>query len=224
MIFLNSIFRNFAISCSLVLLMLIFRSWYTHSFFYGFLLWNLALAFIPFAISHYMVCSTHKNANNQSLKWKIKWWICFTIWLLFFPNAPYIITDLIHLTKRNDIPKWYDAAMLFTTASTGLWIGCISLQMEQLWRKMLPSIHVSFFVVTVFLLCGFGIYLGRITRLNSWEVITNPFYVLEAISTRILMPWKHLRTWWITVLFAAVLFVAYQQVKQLIQFRENSPA
>lgn len=207
-------FVSFLWGSALVLILWLARVAYSHSFFYRFLLWNLFLAFIPFAISQYMI-----NKNNMS---KLKWWLCFAAWLLFFPNAPYIITDLIHLDSRSNIPILYDAALVFTAALTGLWIGCVSLmQMESVWCKHFSAIKTKYFVITVLLLCGFRIYLGRVLRFNSWDIITNPFDVIRATAHRIVFPWEYVKTWCMTFLFAAILWIAYQQVKNLIEGVKN---
>ena len=199
---------SFLLGAGLVFLLFAGRVLYSHSSFYGFLLWNLFLAFIPFCISQYML-----GKEDMS---KLKWCLCFSTWLLFFPNAPYIVTDLIHLRFRNAVPLWYDAAMVFSAALTGLWIGCISLmQMEQLWRKQWPGIKARYFIAAVLLLSGFGIYLGRVLRFNSWDVIANPMDLMTAIGYRIIFPLQHLRTWGVTVLFAVIIWVAYQQIKNL---------
>jgi len=146
----------------------------------------------------------------------LKWWALFMVWLLFFPNAPYIITDLIHLHSRNDVPQWFDAAMIFTASLTGLWIGCISLmQMENLWRTKLPNIKASLFIAAILLLCGFGIYLGRVLRFNSWDVLMDPIDLCKVIAKRILFPWEYIKTWSVTLLFAGLMWVAYLQVKNL---------
>ncbi|MES2772627.1 MAG: DUF1361 domain-containing protein [Bacteroidota bacterium] len=200
---------SFLLGTGLVLLLFIGRVLYSQSWFYGFLLWNLFLAFIPFCISQYMLRKEDMG--------KIKWWLCLATWLLFFPNAPYIVTDLVHLRLRNGVPLWYDAAMVFSAALTGLWIGCISLmQMEKLWRRQLPNIRARYFIASVLLLSGFGIYLGRVLRFNSWDVVTDPFDLLKAIVQRVIFPWQYLRTWGVTILFAAIIWVAYQQVKNLV--------
>lgn len=202
-------FISFLWGSGLVLVLWLVRVAYSHSSFYRFLLWNLFLAFIPFAISQYML-----RKNNML---KTQWWICFATWLLFFPNAPYIITDLIHLDFRSSVPIWYDAALVFTAALTGLWIGCVSLmQMETLWRKQFPTIKVRYFVVVVLLLCGFGIYLGRVLRFNSWDIITNPVGLIKAMAHRIIFPWEYVKTWCITLLFSTTLWIAYQQIRTLV--------
>lgn len=199
---------TFMLGAILVAAMWIARTQLTHTWFYGFLLWNLFLAFVPLAISHHL-----ENGRSTS---SLKWWCCFLVWVLFFPNAPYIITDLIHLRSRGGIPLWYDAAMVFTAALTGLWAGCLSLlQMERQWRKRVPIVKPIFFVAAMMLLCGFGIYLGRVLRFNSWDVITDPVSLLKVLLYRLRYPWDHMRTWAVTVLFATMLAVAYRQVKLL---------
>jgi len=79
----------------------------------------------------------------------------------------------------------------------------------------LPRIKAGYFIATVLLLIGFGIYLGRVLRFNSWDVITDPFDLLKAIGYRIIYPWQYVRSWGVTVLFAVMIGVAYQQVKNL---------
>ncbi len=203
---------QFGSGIALVVLLLIFRWYHTGSHFYLFLLWNLFLAFIPYCISQYLIANT--SAKQISLLHQGKWWILFATWLLFFPNAPYVITDLLHLSKGRGIPKWYDLAMLFCAGATGLWIGYVSLlQMEIVWRQKITFISSRIFITGVMLLSGFGIYLGRVLRFNSWDVITNPLDLVVAVGSRILQPWQHPQTWGVTVLFAMLLWIGYQQAK-----------
>ncbi len=194
----------------LVVVILLIRAHYTNGFHYLFLLWNLFLAFIPFKISSYLY--QQKNINKIWLAF------CFFSWLFFFPNAPYIITDLIHLVPNKQMPIWFDAALIFIAALNGLWIGCISLmQMEQVWRKYFPTIKVRYFLSVVMLLSGFGVYLGRFLRFNTWDIIVHPFKLFHITYNRILFPWQYIFTWEITLFFAVVLFVSYVQFKHLIE-------
>ena len=92
-----------------ILIMLAFRFLYAKSFTYIFLVWNLFLAWIPFQLS--MLLTDRKGTSN---------WVnnfLLVAWLLFFPNALYIITDLIHLEDvKTEVPVWFDAILLFTSS------------------------------------------------------------------------------------------------------------
>jgi len=152
----------------------------TKSFFFGFLLWNLFLAIIPYLISEWM-----KNKKTT----KIKTFIGIFIWLLFLPNAPYIITDFIHLHHLKSTLVWYDLYMLFSFAFTGLLLAIMSMDtiydiiLHQYSKKVANIIMVFFTLLT-----GFGIYLGRFLRLNSWYVFTNPKYVYFKITHALSQP------------------------------------
>lgn len=202
-------FSGFAKGSMLVIALLTGRSFITHNIWYWFLLWNLFLAFVPFVISS--TISHIKPANN----WL--WWMSVFVWLLFFPNAPYIITDFEHLRQMPHVPIWYDSVLLFVSALNGLWIGCISLmQMEQVWHTKYPKIKARYFLALVMLLSGFGVYLGRVLRFNTWDILTKPSSVFDIVFQRVFFPWQNLYTWAVTVLFAGVLWMAYAQVRNFV--------
>ena len=208
----RKIIFHFGSGVALVAALWLVRYCYTGSPVYFFLLWNLFLAFIPYGISQYTLQRCSVPLTKPFQLWKVG--LLFTLWLLFFPNAPYVITDLIHLSERHGVPKWYDVSLLFCAGTTGLWIGFISLlQMEAVWRQKMPAIHINFFVGCTLLLSGFGIYLGRVLRFNSWDVVANPLSLSSAIGHRVLLPWQYLQTWGITLLFAALLWIGYRQAK-----------
>src|SRR5882762_9295203 len=100
-------------------LMIIVRFIYSDGHGFVFLVWNLFLAWIPFALS-----AVFKKMNDAS-KWKQL--LIFSVWLIFFPNALYIVTDLLHLDLETSIPKWYDVVLLFTSSITGLLMAFVSL-------------------------------------------------------------------------------------------------
>lgn len=87
---------------------------------FGFLGWNLFLAGVPVAL-----------ASLAELSWRFRKRV-MTVglligWLAFFPNAPYITTDLIHLRERPPVPVWFDALILTSAALAGLLAGFVSL-------------------------------------------------------------------------------------------------
>jgi uncharacterized membrane protein len=140
-----------------------------------FLIWNLFLAWIPLGLA-YLV----ENMWRQRFigRWGVI--VGVSIWLLFFPNAPYLITDLMHLKAAPDSLIWYDALMNFSFALAGLLTGLYSLLkvhrlVEKIWNSSLAWIVMSGSLV----LSSYGVYLGRFGRWNSWDIVTNPFSLVR---------------------------------------------
>jgi uncharacterized membrane protein len=139
---------------------------------YAFLLWNIFLAWIPLGFA-YVAESFSWNRKTLLL---VMPFIVF-LWLLFFPNAPYILTDLFHLSWRKDInvPIWFDTLLLLWFAWTGLSLGLISMfMMQNIVRRAFGRITGWLFVLSVGFLASLGIYIGRFLRWNSWDVLFNP--------------------------------------------------
>jgi len=138
---------------------------------YGFLIWNLFLAWIPFLISYF----TYTIMRNRS-QILIIIPIAAFFWLLFFPNAPYLLTDFQHLAGQwRDLPVWYDVMMLVWFAFTGLLLGMVSLfLMHDVVRREFGGGSGWAFVITVAGLSSVGIYAGRFLRWNSWDIFSNP--------------------------------------------------
>jgi len=137
---------------------------------YSFLVWNLFLAWIPFFIAYVIYTS------SISRRW-LYTVIPFSaiLWLLFFPNAPYILTDLQHLSNAGtDIPVWYDVMLLIWFSFTGLFLGMVSLfLMQEIVRREFGSWISWGMVVTVAGLSTIGMYMGRFLRWNSWDVLSD---------------------------------------------------
>src|SRR6185437_5641601 len=102
------------------------RIGWTHNWNYLFLVWNLFLAWLPlmFALSVY---NRHQRGERSG------WRLCglASLWLLFFPNAPYIFTDLVHLTTRFRTHFWVDLRLVLLVAFTGFLLGFVSLYLMQ---------------------------------------------------------------------------------------------
>lgn len=152
---------------------------------YDFLLWNLFLAWLPLVMS-YMASSFASKRRFVALTVPI----AAVLWLLFFPNAPYILTDLFHLRHpRENVPVWFDTLLINWFAWTGLLIGVFSLFiMHDLVRKAFGRVTGWLFVMVVGTLCGVGIYIGRFLRWNSWDVILHPYERLSEMLYYVLHP------------------------------------
>jgi uncharacterized membrane protein len=139
---------------------------------YAFLIWNLFLAWIPFIIA-YFTYTSHVPHSKMLLLVPI----AAFLWLIFFPNAPYILTDLQHLavTDWQSIDTWYDVLMLIWFAFTGLLLGLVSLfMMQEIIRREFGRWVGWGFVALVTALTAVGVYVGRFLRWNSWDIISRP--------------------------------------------------
>lgn len=130
---------------------------------YIFLVWNLFLAFIPWWISNYL-----KKLDNLSFKHLP----IIAIWILFLPNAPYILTDLFHLKPRHDLPLWYDLVLVLSFALTGMMVFFKSLKdVLYLLQLRVSKLYMTIITPFLFWLVSYGLYLGRYLRFNSWDII-----------------------------------------------------
>jgi uncharacterized membrane protein len=191
---------SFASAVSVILV--IARIVTTGNIYYGFLIWNLFLAWLPLVFAVLACDYFQKPAKSNP---RFAGLAC--AWLLFFPNAPYIFTDLIHLTTRFYGHFWVDLVLILTCALTGLVLGFLSLYlMQSLVARRFGRLAGWIFTAAATGLCSFGIYLGRFLRFNSWDVVLQPAKVYHDIGL-----WtagsRHNGVF--LVLFAAFLFLAY---------------
>ncbi|WP_395740848.1 DUF1361 domain-containing protein [Prosthecobacter sp.] len=168
---------------------------------YSFMMWNLFLAAIPLGLSLGL-----RRIKSLTLALPL-----LAVWLLFFPNAPYVLTDLLHLNEtKTPVPKWLDLLMLLSFAAVSLWFGFQSLHIVQHWFARKFS-HATAWCVTIGTLglSGFGVYLGRFDRWNSWDLVHRPFSLLGRIAGYIMHPLANTRTWGFTLGFGTLLVFAY---------------
>jgi uncharacterized membrane protein len=207
----------FSLTTILCVTLVAFRVHYTSQITFVFLVWNIFLALIPYVISTLLI------VYHQDIKktWLI--WIPFLIWLCFFPNAPYILTDLFHLKPRAGVPYWYDLALILFFAWNGLMLGYASLLDIQAVLSIRYNKWVGWFISIVsLLLAGFGIYLGRYLRWNSWDVVSSPGGLLGDIASRIINPMAHPQTYGVTILFSTFLVLGYVLLLQFSKVYSKS--
>jgi uncharacterized membrane protein len=154
---------------------------------YRFLIWNLFLAWLPLVVS--MLTLLFMRIGMGKLKLVILL-LCGLTWLLLYPNAPYLTTDFIHLIfdpsygryDRGRLLPWYDLVMFFLFSWCGLLLGYLSMrQFHAIVYHYFKSVIGWVFIFIVSFLGGFGVYLGRVIRLNSWDVVFNPFRLIESV-------------------------------------------
>ena len=172
------------------------------------LIWNLFLAWIPFILAYLA----------HSISWRRIWVylvipIVAFLWLIFFPNAPYMLTDLQDLARISySAPLWYDVLIVVWCSWTAMLLGIVSLYLMQdiVIRTFGRFIGWSF-VLVISVLSSFGIYLGRFVRLNSWDILQNPKETAMSILGLIIDPSRRLTafTFSYTFFFLFVYLLLY---------------
>ena len=202
--------RRIAVIGSLALLslftlaMLAARMAYTGTRGHGWLAWNLFLAWIPFALSLVVYARSRAGARLRELV------PLGVLWLVFFPNAPYLLTDLKHIGGGGRVPMLYDVLLLSANAWTGLLLGLTSLFLiHATARRLTGALCAWAIVVGALALSSFGIYLGRVQRWNSWDVVVHPQSLALQIGGGLLHPLNHPRPLGLTVLLTSFLLVSY---------------
>lgn len=196
---------SLAILSLFVLAMIIFRMlWYVREPQQGSIAWNLLLAWIPFVVALLVYERARFGLSTPAFAGA-----CL-LWLLFLPNAPYLVTDLKHVGSHGGVPVLYDVVLLSTAAWAGLLLGLISLfLMHMVWRRLIGVVKAWALVVGVLALCSFGIYLGRVQRWNSWDLFTRPGSLIGQIAQGVLDPLSHARPLALTVLLTSFLLTSY---------------
>lgn len=174
--------KNILLLSLFCVILVIIRIIRTEQFSFIFMFWNLFLAFIPLGISNYLT-NSEKTISNLKLT------TLTIIWLLFLPNAPYMVTDLFHLHKREYLPIWFDLILILMFAITGLYLFYISLnQAIVLTKNKFPNLYKPQFLIFLFLIVSYGVYIGRFLRLNSWDIIDPIGLVKTCLSTILYLP------------------------------------
>jgi uncharacterized membrane protein len=186
-----------------------------HNMSFRFLLWSLFLAWIP------LVCAL----AAERMRSRVALLACGAAWLVFLPNAPYLLTDLAHLGGRNSNWFWYDLIMLLSFGLTGLLLGYVSLYaMQKLVARRFGDVVGWLFAIGTLGLCSFGIYLGRFERFNSWDIVFNPFDLLLTIYSRLRHPFDYPWTYALSFMLAALLVAVYAGLHSFSRAMRESPS
>ncbi len=186
----------------------------THELTFGFLIWNLFLALVPFVAAHASAAAAEQERMASA-------WVLALVWLVFLPNAPYVITDFVHLRPRMGAPLWYDAALLGSAALTGLVAGGLSLRAMHAWVGARYGAWAGRALIGASTLAaGIGIYLGRFERHNSWDLVLRPRAVFGDVVALLRDPSP--RAIVVTAVFGAILIVSYFAVGGTLTARKSS--
>jgi len=172
------------------------------------IIWNLFLAFIPLAFSFYLF-------RPQVIR-NIWWWILLLVFIAFLPNAPYILTDSIHIIElsQQNYPRWAIISilipqyLLFITLGFEAYVISLS-RLEQYLKDLLAPKYITLIKAIAHGLCVVGVYIGRFERFNSWDFVTKPAMVLLTTAQDLFDGWKFFSM--------AIAFVTIWLLSELIE-------
>ena len=206
----GAVFALLGLASAMCVALVLARTAYSHTSTFQFLVWNLFLAWIPLVLA----VVAYRIATRRSAMTRLIVVPTAIVWLLFFPNAPYIVTDFVHLGQANDnVPGWYDVMLIAWYAWTGLLLGIVSLRlMQEIVTRAAGRIAGWLLVAIVTALGSVGIYLGRFLGWNSWDVFQAPLALAHKTWTRANQPNADVRMFGFTVLFALLFLFVYVAV------------
>jgi uncharacterized membrane protein len=180
------------------------RNVHTGNVNFRYLIWNLFLAWIPFVLAVFVYDRWRRRRGGMLLL------VLGGLWLLFFPNAPYIATDVVHLQHDPLSPYWYDAVTIAAFAWMGVLLGFASLYLMQTvvrqWRGAVAGWVFAFVAIG---LGSLGIYLGRFLRLNSWDALEHPSVLPRILHAVARNPFAYQEAIAVTLVFTLALSFAY---------------
>lgn len=183
---------------------------------YRFLLWNLALAWVPLVVALVIYDRYRRGTSLSRLA------PAAALWLIFLPNAPYILTDFIHLSPSRHTPLWLDGTILSAFAWTGLLLGFVSLYLLHAVARDRYGSRTSWYcVVSVLALVSAGVCLGRFLRWNSWDLLVQPGKLLAQLLPHLGDPGAVARATLLTLLLTCLLAAAYFSFYAVVGIRLN---
>lgn len=194
-----------------------FRIRHTHGSSYRFLDWNLFLAWIPLTLALAAHAASRRSRSSLTA-------VLGVLWLLFFPNAPYMLTDFIHLQDSSTTPLWYDGLMISAFAWTALLLGFVSLYaMQTIWRKAAGPLVAWSAVIAALALGSLGVYIGRFVGYNSWDALLHPVEMARVLDSQLRNPLHDARLEETVVVLTGFLVVAYAAFYTATSLHLNSP-
>ena len=195
-------------ACAICIFLVAARVAYTETGYHLGMIWNLFLAWIPFMLSYLA-----HSISWRRLSLYLVLPIIAILWLLFFPNAPYMLTDLQDLARKaTGAPLWYDVIIVVWCSWTAMLLGVISLYiMQDIVQRTFGRFIGWAFVFSISALGSFGVYVGRFVRLNSWDILQDPAETAMEILGIIIDPSRRLAAFLVsyTVFFLFVYLLLY---------------
>jgi uncharacterized membrane protein len=196
-----------------------FRIMKTGEHTYIFMFWNLFLAAVPLFLSRFVIAPFSRRKAGISI------YGFFFLWLMFLPNAPYIITDFVHLMESDSIPLWYDLLLVAFFAWEGFLLGFMSVaEMEEIVTRMYSALAGKWFALISLVLSSLGVYMGRFLRYNSWDIFISPVEIITNVGSRILNPRAYPGLYGMIIILSVLLITLYGFYRKVGSAVHTNPA
>lgn len=196
-----------------------FMLWGTEQFDpFNFRFW-IGVATLFFILIRFNIKTSNSKSPQIFIFSSLSWWLGLLMFILFLPNAPYVLTDLIHLTEdlQRDYSAWTISLavipqyIVFIVIGLEAYVLSLIYLNDYLRQKGWENLWIWRTECILHGLCAIGIYLGRFLRFNSWDVITQPKFFLTSTIGYLL----GLRPWCVIIVTFLVLSILYTVLKHL---------
>ncbi len=142
--------------------------------------WNLTLALVPLLLAAVLFRVGRRPT--------IMWWAGLAGFLILLPNAPYVLTDVVHFVPdvrgadRLSVTLAFMAQYgLFFLVGAESYVASVVLLTRWLEGRGRSRATVPA-ELGIHALCAVGIYLGRVARLNSWDIVLRPSRFVDSLA------------------------------------------
>ncbi|WP_295615147.1 DUF1361 domain-containing protein [Chamaesiphon sp. GL140_3_metabinner_50] len=151
-------------------------------------LWGVRIFFIAISVGLIIILAIVDRRLRSNRDRSIFWWMGLFLFLAILPNAPYILTDIIHFYEAVRTLDSVWAITLIIVPIYIIFIGlgwfcyvCSLVNIDEYLHKYHLDRYTSTIELSLHLLCAIGIYIGRFIRFNSWSLVTQPKYFLSIL-------------------------------------------
>jgi uncharacterized membrane protein len=188
-----------------VLVLLVARAHYEPWLARDYLVWNLFLAWIPYVCAR-AIWRLGRGSTPLPVLLPL-----LAVWLVFLPNAPYLVTDIVHLHRHaHGIALVVEVALFGTVGLAGILLGVAAVQpIHRIIGERYGRFASRAFPPVIAIAVAFGVYLGRVQRWNSWDFVRTPGQVFHATWGVLAHPIAHPRAYAGIALFSLAFLIVY---------------
>lgn len=200
----------------------------------AFMIWNLMLAYFAYILAN-CIYKNYVKEEGKNIS-KVKSIVLWLGWILFYPNAPYMATDLMHLSNSKfyikavdpisnnviykfstDLLMWKRFFTLFVGSMLGIALSAIILnKIHHVFINKFGARKAWVLIIIINYISGFAIFLGRFSRYNSWDLILKPYNIIRIITEEV-----HYNGIMFTIMFGTISLLGYLFFNlMIVQYKE----